>query len=124
MNKVLTVMLAGGLVLLAVTFWGFTDKYSWINNDGDPDDPLLFDRTYLPKPAYQGALDGLAGRLPVRGDELVENGGLEAGTAGWDSNGGTLSAETTWIGAKASSNAATASKGCTGEYSGMNGAAL
>ena len=55
----------------AITFWGFTDRYSWINADGDPDDPLPFDRSYMPKPATDGILDGLAGLLPKRGDNLV-----------------------------------------------------
>lgn len=55
-----------------VTFWGFTDNHSWINDDG-ADDPLLFDRDYMPKPAYEGAMDGFAGLLPVRGQNLVDN---------------------------------------------------
>jgi endo-1,4-beta-xylanase len=76
-----------------VTFWGFTDKYSWINADGDPDDPLPFDRGYLPKPAVDGILDGLAGRLPVRGDNLAQNGDFAAGADGWSASGGALAVE-------------------------------
>jgi GH35 family endo-1,4-beta-xylanase len=75
----------------AITFWGFTDRYSWINADG-PDDPLPFDRSYLPKPGYDGILDGLAGLLPRRGDNLVSNGDLSAGADGWSASGGVLTA--------------------------------
>jgi GH35 family endo-1,4-beta-xylanase len=79
----------------SVTFWGFTDKYSWINADAAaaPDDPLLFDRSYAPKPAYMGALDGLAGLLPARGDNQVNNGDFAAGADGWSAVGGVLAVE-------------------------------
>jgi GH35 family endo-1,4-beta-xylanase len=43
----------------AVTFWGFTDKYSWIDSFFGPDDPLLFDELYAPKPAYSGVAEAL-----------------------------------------------------------------
>lgn len=38
----------------AVLTWGFTDKYSWIPHftKGAYGDPLIFDKNYLPKPAY------------------------------------------------------------------------
>jgi endo-1,4-beta-xylanase len=42
----------------AITFWGFTDAYTWISGDS----PLLFDARYAPKPAYTGVLDALRGR--------------------------------------------------------------
>ena len=77
----------------AITFWGFTDRYSWINADADPDDPLPFDRSYMPKPAYDGVLDGLAGLLPKRGDNLVGNGDFSAGADGWGASGGVLAVE-------------------------------
>jgi endo-1,4-beta-xylanase len=38
-----------------VTFWGITDKNSWLNNwpvRGRTSYPLLFDRQYQPKPAF------------------------------------------------------------------------
>ena len=41
-----------------VTFWGFTDAYTWLSGDR----PLLFDAAYQPKPAYHGVLDALFGR--------------------------------------------------------------
>jgi len=44
-----------------ITFWGFTDAYSWIDSWYAPDDPLLFDENYEPKPAYWGVLDALLG---------------------------------------------------------------
>lgn len=46
----------------AVTFWGFTDRHSWIDSFFGPDDPLLFDDSYRAKPAYFGVLDALRGR--------------------------------------------------------------
>jgi endo-1,4-beta-xylanase len=46
----------------AVTFWGFTDRYSWIDAFYGPDDPLLFDEAYRAKPSYFGTLDALRGR--------------------------------------------------------------
>ena len=42
-----------------ITFWGFTDFHSWINSRYGPDNPLLFDQNYQPKPAYNGVLDAL-----------------------------------------------------------------
>jgi endo-1,4-beta-xylanase len=43
----------------AVTFWGFTDAHSWIDEFAGSDDPLLFDESLAPKPAYFGVLDAL-----------------------------------------------------------------
>ena len=42
-----------------ITFWGFTDAYSWIDAQFGADDPLLFDDQYGAKPAYYGVLDAL-----------------------------------------------------------------
>ena len=47
-----------------VTFWGFTDKYSWIDASFGPDDPLLFDEADEPKPAYFGVREALASCTP------------------------------------------------------------
>jgi len=46
----------------AVTFWGFTDRYSWIDGFFGPDDPLPFDESYAAKPAFFGVQDALRGR--------------------------------------------------------------
>lgn len=46
----------------AVTFWGFTDRHSWIDSFFGADDPLLFDDSYRAKPSYFGTLDALRGR--------------------------------------------------------------
>jgi len=46
----------------AVTFWGFTDAHSWIDAFLGPDDPLLFDAQYRPKPAFFGVEDALLRR--------------------------------------------------------------
>jgi endo-1,4-beta-xylanase len=40
-----------------VTFWGVTDGNSWLNGPGRVNYPLLFDRSGLPKPAFQAVLD-------------------------------------------------------------------
>jgi endo-1,4-beta-xylanase len=45
-----------------VTFWGFTDRYSWIDSFFGPDDPLLFNETYGAKPAAYGVQDALLRR--------------------------------------------------------------
>jgi endo-1,4-beta-xylanase len=43
-----------------ITFWGVTDANSWLNNwpiRGRTSYPLVFDRNYQPKPAYQAILE-------------------------------------------------------------------
>lgn len=45
----------------AITFWGFTDRNSWIDAAFGPDDPLLFDEMLQPKPAYFSVLTALGG---------------------------------------------------------------
>jgi endo-1,4-beta-xylanase len=43
-----------------VTFWGVNDGHSWLNGwpiKGRTNYPLLFDRNYLPKPAYRAVLN-------------------------------------------------------------------
>ena len=49
-----------------MTFWGVTDKYSWLNTPewgrlrGTlPHDPLPLDASYVPKPMYSGILEAL-----------------------------------------------------------------
>ncbi|HDR90463.1 MAG TPA: endo-1,4-beta-xylanase [Bacteroidetes bacterium] len=47
-------------VLDRVTFWGLHDGYSWKNNwpvRGRTNYPLLFDRNYQPKPAYDAVME-------------------------------------------------------------------
>jgi endo-1,4-beta-xylanase len=42
-----------------VTFWGATDRYSWLNNwpiHGRTSHPLLFDRNGNPKPAFHSVI--------------------------------------------------------------------
>lgn len=46
-------------ILTRVTFWGLHDGYSWKNNwpiPGRKNYPLLFDRNYQPKPAYDSVI--------------------------------------------------------------------
>jgi GH35 family endo-1,4-beta-xylanase len=47
----------------AVTVWGITDKFSWLNGQTCASAMgLLFDASYAKKPAYTGVLDALNGR--------------------------------------------------------------
>jgi endo-1,4-beta-xylanase len=47
----------------ALTVWGVPDKYSWRNGTLCPTPrPLLFDDSYVPKPAHAGVLDAFLGR--------------------------------------------------------------
>jgi endo-1,4-beta-xylanase len=47
---------SGKANITSVTFWGLTDDRSWLNNDGKPSWPLLFDKDIKPKSAYFGVL--------------------------------------------------------------------
>ena len=51
---------AGMAGFAGVTFWGVSDRHSWVHEQFGPDAPLLFDRDYAPKPAYFGVRDALA----------------------------------------------------------------
>ena len=70
----------------AVTTWGYTDKYSWIDTTFGPDDPLELDDNYQRKPAYYAMVDGFEG-VPADPDgtppNLIANSSFEAGTDGW-----------------------------------------
>jgi endo-1,4-beta-xylanase len=55
----------------AVTFWGFTDAHSWIDEFAGSDDPLLFDESLAPKPAYFGVIDALLALRRERDPRLV-----------------------------------------------------
>ncbi len=47
----------------AITFWGFTDKYTWIKDFLFIDDnPLPWDTGYFPKAAFFGVRDALLGQ--------------------------------------------------------------
>lgn len=74
----------------SITLWGFTDRYSWINDQGEPDDPLVFDRDYAAKPAYDGVLAGLQGVLPTLGDNVLTNGDFGSGDEPWTASNGEL----------------------------------
>ncbi|WP_144207749.1 endo-1,4-beta-xylanase [Shewanella donghaensis] len=70
----------------AVTVWGFTDKYSWIDGEFGPDDPLLYTADYERKPAYFAIADGFVGiqaDAPGVMPNLIANGNFEIGTDGW-----------------------------------------
>lgn len=74
----------------AVTTWGFTDKYSWIDTTFGADDPLELDDNYARKPAYYAMVDGFEG-VPTDPEgtppNLIANSSFEAGTDGWSGFG-------------------------------------
>lgn len=75
----------------SVSFWGFSDKYTWIDGFFGPDDPLLFDDALQKKPAWFAAVDALQGLPPPPvGQNLVTNPGFEDGATGWNAWGCTL----------------------------------
>jgi endo-1,4-beta-xylanase len=45
-----------------ITFWGLTDKHSWVHKQFGEDNPLLFDEKYQPKAAYHALRQTLLGR--------------------------------------------------------------
>src|SRR5262249_12650756 len=48
-----------------ITTWGFTDRYTWIDDAFGPgQQPLPFDTNYVPKPAYFGITAALAVHRP------------------------------------------------------------
>ena len=70
----------------AVTVWGFTDKYSWIDGEFGPDDPLLYTADYERKPAYYALADGFIGIAADASGvmpNLIANGNFEVATDGW-----------------------------------------
>jgi endo-1,4-beta-xylanase len=74
----------------ALTLWGFTDAYSWIDDEFGSDDPLPFDEQYAKKPAYGGLLAGLSGTRLQTSANVTPQGSCES-LAGWTVfAGGTL----------------------------------
>jgi endo-1,4-beta-xylanase len=78
----------------ALTLWGFTDAYSWIDSYFGPDDPLIFDEDFAKKPAYAALHAGLSGMAPQASQNVFAAGDCES-LGGWNVFGGagTLSAE-------------------------------
>ena len=57
--ELFTMMLAHPKEISRITFWGVYDKTSWLNNwpvRGRTSYPLLFDRNYRPKPAFEAVV--------------------------------------------------------------------
>jgi endo-1,4-beta-xylanase len=57
--EIFSVLLKHKDVVTRVTFWGVTDRYSWLNNfpaPGRTNYPLLFDRDGKPKPAFESVM--------------------------------------------------------------------
>ncbi|SMF38509.1 Endo-1,4-beta-xylanase, GH35 family [Alteromonadaceae bacterium Bs31] len=77
----------------AVTTWGISDQYSWIDYTFGADDPLPWDEQYQRKPAYYGMVDGFMGIRPdseTTMPNLIANGNAEANLDGWSSWTGEL----------------------------------
>jgi hypothetical protein len=55
-----------------MTLWGFTDAHSWVDGYYGPDDPLPFDESYRPKPAFLGLRDGMDGKSGLGFDLPVD----------------------------------------------------
>jgi len=55
--------------------WGFTDKYSWIPNftNNLSDYSLIFDTSYMPKPAYTSLLNELATESNKTGIDIINS---------------------------------------------------
>jgi endo-1,4-beta-xylanase len=51
-----TVFVRHANVIDRVTFWGVTDGDSWLNSQGRVNYPLLFDRKWQPKPAFDAVI--------------------------------------------------------------------
>ena len=73
-----------------ISTWGLSDRYSWIDNQFAPDDPLQFDEDFAKKPAYYGLIDGFMG-LPADTvgvlPNLIANSSFETGSDGWNAVG-------------------------------------
>jgi endo-1,4-beta-xylanase len=86
-------------------FWGYTDRYSWIDSWYGDDDPLLYDEDLEPKPARTAVFEALLGQ-PMTGceDSRLTNGDFESGIDDWTTSGSTLStvAEPVYSGTSAS----------------------
>lgn len=74
-----------------LTFWGFTDRYSWVDRTLGPDDPLLWDDQLQPKQGLFAVQDGLSGK-PWSGcsTNWAANGDLEGGVGAFVTPGGRL----------------------------------
>jgi endo-1,4-beta-xylanase len=62
----------------ALTLWGFTDAYSWVDTTFGADDPLPFTELYAKKPAYTGLLAGLSGTRPQTSANRTPAGSCES----------------------------------------------
>jgi endo-1,4-beta-xylanase len=63
---------AGMAGFAGVTFWGVSDRHSWVHGEFGQDAPLLFDRDYRPKPAYHGVREALAAAQKAQSTPSVQ----------------------------------------------------
>jgi len=74
-----------------ILFWGFTDAWSWIDTWYGEDDPLLFDESYAPKPAFHAVRAALLEEeMPGCADDRVQGGDFEGDLSDWSAGGASL----------------------------------
>lgn len=66
-----------------ITVWGITDRYSMMDGNvyGHPDWPAMFGKSYQPKRAYHGVLEGILG---VDWDYMEQTAGYEGNSWRWE----------------------------------------
>ncbi len=68
--RAITEVCAQAPACTAIVTWGFTDRYTWIEQRHDADEvPLPFDVNFQPKPAYFSMRDMVAQGVPAIGSE-------------------------------------------------------
>ncbi len=73
----------------ALTFWGLSDRHTWVDHAHGDDRPLLFDDALEPKPSYYAVRAALLGQPdPTCAVERLPEGGFDTGRGAWRASGG------------------------------------
>ncbi|MBL8615522.1 MAG: endo-1,4-beta-xylanase [Deltaproteobacteria bacterium] len=73
----------------ALTFWGLSDRHTWVDHAHGDDRPLLFDDELEPKLSYFAVRAALLGKPdPTCAVERLPEGGFDKGMGGWRASGG------------------------------------
>ena len=81
MNILISSNEKGNANITSVTFWGLTDDHSWLNRNGAPTYPLLFDKELQPKRAYFGVLRDDSVSLVWKASDYTDNTDSSGNTA-------------------------------------------